>query len=579
MPTIDVDYAEFERMLGLELHGDLEKTDELLAFVKGEVKLFDEKEGLMSVEIKDTNRPDLWNIEGLVRALRGFLGLDRGLRKYVASGSSIEVNVDGRLSKIRPYIGCSIVKRVKLTDAVIRGLMHLQDKLDQTYGRHRQRTSIGLYDFSLIKPPLRYTVAKPTEVSFVPLGFVEKMSLKEILQRHPKGLEYGHIVSGHSVYPMLLDAEKKVLSFPPIINSNDLGKITKKTQDVLVEVTGTVHETVLNTLKIVTLSLIDRGGKAYSATVHYPHEKKIVVTPGFETSTMKLDVEYVNKVLGLKLAAKEIGELVGKAGFGVAGFFDGKVVVDVPCYRIDVMHPIDIVEDVAIAYGYNNIEPLWRKLPTTGSERAEQRLLDVARELMVGLGFQEVLTYNLTNTDNLFGKMNCKKQRIVEIANPKVQTLTCLRSWLLPSLVEFASNNLHVECPQKIFEQGKVTLLDMKKETRTRDEERLAAVTYHANASFTEIKSTLDAFFMNLGLEWETKETKHSSFIEGRAGTAVVNHEDVGVLGELNPKVLETWKLENPAAAFEIDMEKAVKIKKSKQTNRILQATVRNKTQ
>jgi phenylalanyl-tRNA synthetase beta chain len=564
MPTIDVDYAEFERMLGLKLQGDLEKTDELLAFVKGEVKLFDEKEGLMSVEIKDTNRPDLWNIEGLVRALRGFLGLENGLRKYVASRSSVEVNVDGRLSNIRPYIGCSVVKRVKLTDAIIRGLMHLQDKLDQTYGRHRQRTSIGLYDFSLIKPPLSYTVAKPAEVSFAPLGFEEKMSLKEILQRHPKGLEYGHIVRGHSVYPMLLDAEKKVLSFPPIINSNDLGKITEKTRNVLIEVTGTVHETVLNTLKIVTLSLIDRGGIAYSATVNYPREKKAVVTPSFETGTMKLDVEYVNKVLGLKLGAKEIGKLLEKAGFGVTGANSCKIIVSVPCYRIDVMHPVDIVEDVAIAYGYNNIEPLWRKLPTTGGERAEQRLLDVARELMVGLGFQEVLTFNLTSTDSLFAKMNCKKQRVVELANPKVQTLTCLRSWLLPSLMEFVSNNLHVECPQKIFEQGKITLLDEKKETRTRDEERLAAVMYHANASFTEIKSTLDAFFMNLGLEWEIKETKHPSFIEGRAGAAIVGGENVGVLGELNPKVLEAWKLENPVAAFELNMEKVAKIKKAK---------------
>jgi phenylalanyl-tRNA synthetase beta chain len=564
MPTIDVDCAEFERMLGLKLQGDLEKTDELLAFVKGEVKLFDEKEGLMSVEIKDTNRPDLWNIEGLVRALRGFLGLEKGLRRYVARGSSVEVNVDGRLSNIRPYIGCSIIKRVKLTDAIIRGLMHLQDKLDQTYGRHRQRTSIGLYDFSLIRPPLSYTVAKPAEVSFAPLGFEEKMSLKKILQLHPKGLEYGHIVRGHSVYPMLLDAEKKVLSFPPIINSNDLGKITEKTRNVLVEVTGTVHETVLNTLKIVTLSLIDRGGIAYSAKVHYPCEKKAVVTPSFETGTMKLDVEYVNKILGLKLAAKEIGKLLEKAGFGVAGVNSGKIIVSVPCYRIDVMHPVDIVEDIAIAYGYNNIEPLWRKLPTTGGERSEQRLLDVARELMVGLGFQEVLTFNLTSTDSLFAKMNCKKQRVVELANPKVQTLTCLRNWLLPSLVEFVSNNLHVECPQKIFEQGKVTLLDEKKETRTRDEERLAAVTYHANASFTEIKSTLDVFFMNLGLEWKIKETKHPSFIEGRVGTAIVDREDVGVLGELNPKVLEAWKLENPVVAFELNMEKAAKIKKAK---------------
>jgi phenylalanyl-tRNA synthetase beta chain len=137
--------------------------------------------------------------------------------------------------------------------------MHLQDKLDQTYGRNRQKTSIGIYDFSLITPPLSYTVVKPEEISFVPLGFTERMTLKEILERHPKGLEYGHIVKKHSVYPILLDSKRNVLSFPPIINSNDLGRVAEETRDVLVEVTGTMHETVLNTLKLVMLALVDRG--------------------------------------------------------------------------------------------------------------------------------------------------------------------------------------------------------------------------------------------------------------------------------------------------------------------------------
>jgi len=563
MPTVDIDYAEFEKMLGLELHCNIEKVNDILAFVKGEVKLFDETEGVMSIEIKDTNRSDTWNVEGLARALRGFLGLEKGLREYSIGKQLAEVHVDQRLANIRPYIGCSIVKNLRLSDKIVRGLMHMQEKLDQTYGRNRQKTSIGLYNLDLIKLPLYYGVAKPDAVSFVPLGFTEKMSLKEILVRHPKGLEYGHIVSKHSVYPILLDAENTPLSFPPVINSNDLGKITEETRNVLVEVTGTAHDTVLNTLKIVTLSLIDRGGKAYSAKIHYPH-KMDVVTPNFETSNMDLDVEYANRMLGLKLTARQVAELLRKAGYGLEKLDKNKVRVQIPCYRVDVMHQVDIVEDVAIAYDYNKIKPLWREMPTTGSVRPEQGLVDVARELMVGLGFQEVLTYTLTNPENLFARMNLKKEKIVEVSNPKVITLTCLRNRLLPSLLEFVSNNLHVECPQKLFELGKVTLLDEKSETRTIDEERLAAVMYDANASFTEVKSTLDAFFMNLGLEWQIKETKHSSFIDGRVGTATVNGINVGVLGEISPMVLEKWKLENPVAAFELDMEKIIRIKQSK---------------
>jgi phenylalanyl-tRNA synthetase beta chain len=556
MPTIDIEYSEFEKLLGLEFHKDMDRVNEALEFVKGEVKLWDAKADVMSIEIKDTSRPDVWNVEGLTRALRGFLGLEKGFRNYKIGKPIVDINVDSRLEGIRPYIGCSIVKDVSLSDAIIRGLMHMQDKLDQSYGRNRQRTSIGLYDFDLLKPPLSYKVAKPSEISFVPLGFEQKMSLAEILHEHPKGLEYGHIVNKHPVFPILLDAEGKVLSFPPVINSNDLGRITSGTRNVLVEVTGTMNEAVLNTVKIVTLSLIDRGGKAHAARVHYLGATEPLVTPNLEPRSIDLSIDYVNEVSGLKLTAKQIADLLPKAGYDVEEVDGDRVSVLVPNYRVDVMHAVDLVEDVMIAYGYNNIKPLWRRPPTTGALRPEQRLLDVARELMIGLGFQEILTYALTNHDSLFAKMKMRKQPVVEIANPKVQTMTCLRSWLLPSLMEFLSFNTSVEYPQRIFELDKVTLLDKKAETRTRDEDWLAAVVSHPTASFSEIKSDLDSFFMNLGVEWRIKETKHPSFIEGRVAEALVGNRTVGIVGEINPEVLSLWKLENPTAAFELNMEK-----------------------
>jgi phenylalanyl-tRNA synthetase beta chain len=565
MPTIDVDCAELERLLGVDLRGDMEKFDDILSLVKSEVKLYNEPEGVASIELKDTNRPDLWGAEGLARALSGFLNIEKGLKQYDVCEPLVDVHVDSQLWNIRPYICCSVVKNVKLTDAIIRGLMHLQDKLDQTYGRNRQKTSIGIYDYNLISPPLKYTVTEPSAISFVPLGFTEKMSLAEILERHPKGIEYGHIVKKHSVYPILLESKRKVLSFPPIINSNDLGKVTEETQNVLVEVTGTMHQTVLNTLNLVTLALIDRGGKAYASTVRYADDSfyasKKVVTPDFRNKRVDLSVEYTKQVLGLQLTAERIADLLLTAGFGIEKVSQNTLKVLVPCYRVDVMHQVDLVEDVAIAYGYNNIEPLWRELPTTGGVRSEQRLIDVAREFMVGLGYQEILTYTLSSPESLFDKMNREKTRVVEIANPKVMTMTCLRTWLLPSLMEFLGNNQSVEFPQKIFELGTVTLLDETKETKTRDEEWLAAATTHPTAGFSEIKSALDAFFMNFGVKWQIKETSHPSFIEGRVGRAIVDGVDVGVLGEVNPQVLESWKLENPVAAFEIKMHEIVKSK------------------
>jgi phenylalanyl-tRNA synthetase beta chain len=554
MPTIDVNSQELQRLLNLQIDGDMEKLDDILAYVKAEVKGVDEKEGTISVEMKDTARADLWSIEGLTRALRGYLNLEKGIKPYSVGKSIAEVNVSPHLFGIRPYICCSIVKDIHLCDDIIKGIMHLQDKLDQTNGRNRQKTSIGIYNFDLIKPPIEYTAVKPSDVKFVPLGFEEKMSLDEILERHPKGVEYGHIVKRNPLYPMLFDSEGKVLSFPPIINSNDLGKITEDSRNLLVEVTGTLHKTVLNTLNLVTLALIDHGGKAYSTTINYPQNSQYtqgtVVTPDVNNKRWSLNVEETNHLLGLKLSPKEISGLLLIAGLGVEKVAADCVSVLVPCYRVDVMHQVDIIEDVAIAYGYNNIESLWRELPTTGCAKPDQHLIDVARELMVGLGYQETLNTTLTNQVSLFEKMNTPPTKPIELSNPKIVTMTCLRNWLLPSLMEFLSINQSVEFPQKIFELGKVTLPDESAQTRTRDENWLAAATTHVNANFTEIKSALDSFMSNVGVEWQIKETSHPSFIEGRVGSVVVNGSEIGEVGEVNPVVLEAWKLENPVAAF-----------------------------
>ncbi len=556
MPTIEVDYEDFQKLLGVKLPEDHEELDEILSYAKGELKLFDDE--TIHIEIGDSNRPDLWGVEGLARALRGYLGLEMGLKEYaVAAESGVEINVDPELEKIRPYIACAVVRNVELSGVAIRAVMHLQDKLDQTYGRNRKRTSIGLYNFHMVTPPLRYAVAKPKEVSFVPLEFTERLTLEEILEKHPKGVEYGHIVRAYEHWPIFMDSKGQVLSFPPIINSNDLGRLTEATRDVLIEVTGTEHETVLNTLNAVVFALADRGGVIYSAKVHYPYgEKREVVTPKLEAQTTRLDLKYLNEVLGLKLKPEEAVTLLEKARYGIVKSGKNSLTVEIPCYRVDIMHPIDVVEDVAIAYGYNVIKPNWRRLPTVGGITSEQEFCNVVREVMVGLGFQEVLTYTLTSPENLFAKMNMKQGKQVELVNPKIVTMTCLRSWLLPSLLEFLSHNVHVEYPQRIFEVGYAVVPDEDRENKTMDIEKLACVTAHPNASFTEAKAVLDALFLNLGKQVELEERSHPSFIDGRVGNILVKGKPVGFIGEVHPQVLEAWKLENPTAAFEIDLEK-----------------------
>ena len=388
MPTLDIKYTELQNLLKIELKKDIEKLDDILANVKAEVKGFDEKENVVTVEFKDTNRPDLWSVEGLSRALRGYLGQGKGIKSYSVEKSTVNINVDPKVFGIRPFICCSIIKNIHLSDDTIKGIMHLQEKLDQTNGRNRQKTSTGIYNLDLIKPPILYTAVKPSDVSFVPLGFTEKMPLDEILECHPKGQEYGYIVKKNSIYPILIDCEGNVLSFPPIINSNDLGKITEKSRNLLVEVTGTLHKTVLDTLNIVTLALIDRGGKAYNTAIHYStdgqYTEKTVITPNFNDRRFNLSVGETNILLGLQLSATEVTDLLGIAGLDGEKATKDHLTVLVPCYRVDIMHQVDIIEDVAIAYGYNNIKPLWRELPTSGKASPDQQLISIARALMVG---------------------------------------------------------------------------------------------------------------------------------------------------------------------------------------------------
>lgn len=556
MPTIEIDREDFERLLGAELPSNVEELDDLLSYVKGEIKLLKDDE--IHVELQDTNRPDLWCVEGLARALQGFLNVEKGLKDYRLEGDSgVEVQVDPQLEGIRPYISCSVVKNVQIRDVTIRQIMHLQDKLDETYGRQRRRTSIGLYDFDLIIPPLRYGVSKPNEISFVPLEFEEEMTLEEILRKHPKGIDYGHIVRPYSVWPILMDSRDRVLSFPPIINSNDLGRITEKTKNILIEVTGTEYETVLNTLTIVTLSLADRGGGIFSAEIRYPYEEvKEVWTPQLKTRVLNADMSFINGVLGIEVNPEEMRELLEKSRFGAVDAGQSEIAVEIPCYRIDIMHPVDIVEEIAIAYDYNRMPTRWPQLSTIGGVASEGRLRNIVREIMVGLGFEEILSFTMTNPDSLFTKMNIDPETIVEVANPRIRFLTCLRNWLLPSLMDFLSHNLHVEYPQRVFEVGYCITFDEGRENKTKDVEKLACVSTHSSANFTEAKAILDAVLLNLGVRCELEEADHGSFIEGRAGEIVVNDESIGLIGEVHPKVLENWKLENPASAFEISLDK-----------------------
>jgi len=532
---------------------DKEDLNEIFAFVKGDVESLEGN--AVSIEVKDSNRPDIWAVEGMARALRGYLGVGRTKEIRLAGRSNLKVVIDKRVKPIRPFISTAIVKGLQPTDEALKSWINLQEKLDQTYGRKRRRASIGFYQADLIQSPLSYTVANPDIITFAPLGSENKQSLRDIVENHPKGAEYGEIISQFETWPILVDGADNVLSLPPVINSNDLGRITTETKNILIEVTGTNAETVHNTLKIVVSTLAERGGKIYSCLEIYPYgSPRRFVSPDLSPTRAQLRLSYINTLLGTSLTLKEASRLAERAGYRVRIATGDTIQLEISCYRTDIMHSVDIIEDIAIAMDINKLKPAWPKIWTVGNFAKETDETESVGETMIGLGFQEVLTYALTSPAVVSNNVQSIDGKLVELLNPRMTTHTVVRSWLLPSLLEILSHNTHVDYPQRIFEIGPYISRGENLIHPIQESRKLAAVTIHANAGFTEIRSSFDALAQNKGRSFQIKETEHPSFLSGRCGAITSDGTEVGVIGELNPRVIKSWGLNLPAAAFEMEM-------------------------
>jgi phenylalanyl-tRNA synthetase beta chain len=451
------------------------------------------------------------------------------------------------------------VKNIKPSEDALKSWISLQEKMDQTYGRKRKRASIGFYQADLVRSPLRYTVSKPDDASFAPLGSTEKMTLREIVQKHPKGIEYGAIISSFKEWPLLIDREDKVLSLPPIINSNDLGKVSTETKNILVEVTGTNVDTVGNTLKIVVAALAERGGKLYSCTQTYAERpSKQVITPDLKSSTKELSVSYANRLLGTKLKPTEMIRYLVRAGHPATQVSRDLLRVESLCYRIDIMHQVDLVEDIAIAFDLNKLEPEWPRIWTLGRLAPETERHETLAEVMIGLGYQELLTYSLTTPEIFVTKMGIDRENYVELMNPKMSTHTAMRNWLLPSLLNVLRDNTHVDYPQKTFEIGPWVILQGAEAEETETRYKIAAVTIHTAAGFTEIRSCLDTLLRSIGVKFKVEPTTHPSFLEGRTGKVISEEKPLGIVGELHPRIIREWGLSLPIAAFELEIPPTV---------------------
>lgn len=497
------------------------------------------------------NRPDFSSPVGVARAARGLLGISVGAPGYRPRLARTYIEVDPRLRDVRPYVAAAIVRGMKLGAEELEELIAMQEDLHWILGRDRAKVAIGLHDYSAVKPPFKYVAARGDEYKFIPLGGYSPMTLDEILEKHEKGIQYAHILRGKPFYPLILDSLDRVLSFPPIINSR-LTELSERTTSIFIDVTGTDFKAVNHTINILTTTMADMGGVVERVRVRYPD--RVVSTPIYEARRWRMRRSSVSEALGLELRGIDIVRALRRMRHDARA--RGEVIeVIPPPYRPDIMHEVDLIEDVAMGIGYGNLKPAQPQVLMYGGLHPDTVLEDLTREIMIGLGFTEVMNFTLTNVENEYVKMCVQLHPHVNLKNPVSQEYSILRTWILPSLMKTLALNVKTLYPQRIFEIGDVVHPDSSRPEKAVRRLRLAAASSHSEASYSEMKSVAEEVLRNLGVDgWDLSPLDSMPFIEGRAAQIMWGDSVLGFLGEIHPEVLTNWRLSMPAVAMELDL-------------------------
>lgn len=537
MPVVTFDYNDFVNILGHKI--PKKELVEKLPMIGADFDQLEDDE--ISMEFFP-DRPDLTSVEGIARAARAFFNFKTGLQKYDIKKSDITIKVEQSVKKVRPFVVTALVKNVTMTDELISSLMELQEKLHLGLGRNRKKVAIGVHNFEPVEPPFTYKAVDPDSVQFIPLNKTESMTMTEILEKHEKGVDYAFVLEGFDRHPLIVDKNNNVLSYPPIINGT-LTEVTPFTTDLFIDVTGTDQKAINYALNIIVTALAERGGQIYSTTVK--DGSNTYVTPDLKPNKRKLRTSYVNKILGTKMNEKQIITYLMKMGFDATPK-KNSTEVEIPAWRADILHEIDLVEDVAIGFGFDKFGVEFPSELTFGKELPKTKLYDALRSTMIGLGFNEVTTFTISNEKDEFDKMGLKPSDRAQIENPITEEYTCLRVGLIPSLLKILNQNKHHSLPQQIFELG--VIVDKTFKNRW----HLGFVKIGAKANFTECKSYAESVLRELGKTYQIKATGHPAFIKGRCAEIRIGNKKIGYFGELHPKTITNFELEHPIIALEL---------------------------
>ena len=543
MPTISVDQTLLKKLVeGKGRKHNIEDLAFRLPLMGTDIDTCNEE--VLDIEIFP-DRPDLLSPETLFHGMMPFLHDSPPNPRLLVHPGTISMKVSPDLANIRPVILGAVVRGVKVDEDVIKRLMDHQEKLHFALGRGRKRASIGVHDLATISPPFRVEAVSRSH-SFIPLAMESEMTIDEILHEHPKGVDYAHLLQGMEKVPIILDSNDAVLSFPPIING-DHTTVTTKTRDLFIDVTGLDIRACESALMLVCLQLSILGGKIESV--------RVTTCEGKEWSLEGAPIEHkverslVEGILGNTFTDDEIDLAIRRMGGTYNGDSSGILSISMPRWRFDILHPIDLVEEVAIGHGYDDLANDVPKAPLTAIPRKDGQLRRRIREALQGLGLVQIQSLTLSNNDDQFTSIRWSPDgEVTRMTNPITIEHTILRQNILPGLLRLLAANRHHDLPQGVYELGSVVI-----DHKNRD--RFAFLVAENSGGFATLRGRIQALMRDLGCSnWSLDSTNNGPWLTGRAAKIVVEGTVVGECGEIDPHVSETFELNVPMSGAQFDV-------------------------
>ena len=505
------------------------------------------------------NRPDFSSDTGIFRSLKGLLNETLGLPLFRYSSDKLyQITIDPQVKKIRPILLFFVAKKKKVNNFILNQLISMQEDLHNGIARGRKKAAIGIHDLNAIEFPLIYNT-RAAHTSFIPLDQTRPFKFKEILSDLEVGKKYSSLLKNLHQYPTIADRNNQILSFPPIINSNNT-KINNKSNNLLLEITGTNLETCKSILAILAYYLYDEGYEIFSGIIH--DDKSTFSSLKLLTdNAISVDTNIIKNYLGLNLSTTEIIQILNRCRIEVSITNNKKVKCLVPPYRNDIINSIDLVEEVAIGYGIDNIKSTIPSFLISPGVRNEYfRKIDELKETLTGFGFLEMVNFTLLD-QTISSIFNYEDKELIEkikVNESKSKEHEYLRTNILSSLINNLSYNVHEEYPQKVFEIGKTFSFKNK----IVEQWNLGVLIASNKSNYTEVKSIAESLFhINFGKQIITRRNDNNNlFLKGRCAEILYESKTIGFIGEINPDLITKFNLHIPLSAFELNLSPLLKI-------------------